>query len=297
MDHYLAETYWPGVYREAESSPTPKRRPFAELTEAFRAAESVEQLAGFAPRAQAELTGTADSHPCLSDRLAALGVATADALRVATRPLTVSAAERLLGATRPSLLARVDDEWRDRVCGEWADHYNESQAAKVRLAELDGAADRGVFDVDALLEHAELVDRFHGGEAALDLYHGVLERDPHNSVASYAVGRALLDRGDEAGLGYLDEAMAAEPKAILPACELAVAFLAERGQEATADVYRARARRRGSTRSNPRAPSANSSARARRSSRTACRRRLPAASRVASPPFAGSSAPTSPAAC
>jgi tetratricopeptide (TPR) repeat protein len=84
-------------------------------------------------------------------------------------------------------------------------------------------------------------EEFRDDDAALSLYQRILEESPDHAPAHFAVGRLLLERADEAGLGHLERAMALDPEAVLPACELAYRFLMGRGQPQQARPYYERA--------------------------------------------------------
>jgi Zn-dependent protease with chaperone function len=241
VDRYLGERYWPAIYAEAEAVASPTGRPFAGLADAFRSAGTADGLARFCRSVQTEETGTADTHPCLSDRLRALGVESSVALRDAQLPAAVSAATRFLGEAHGPLVERFDEEWLDGISDWWAAEHDEVATARARLVELDAAAAEHRLAGDELLERALLVERFRDPDAALPCYRAVLDWEPGNAVALYAIGHALLARGDEAGLRELDAAMAADPDCILSACELAAGFLAECGEREAAERYRSRA--------------------------------------------------------
>jgi tetratricopeptide (TPR) repeat protein len=191
--------------------------------------------------ALAERTGTGDTHPSLSDRLTSLGVQPLATVQRAATPVPESAADHFLGALREDLARRLDTTWHADVADWWADEHRDWQDAQARLSELDERAQRDGLGRDLMLEHAHLVERFRGEEDALPLYQAVLEREEQNAIANYSVGRILLASRDENGLRHLDRAMDADADATVPGCELAYAFLAERGRHTEADRYRARA--------------------------------------------------------
>jgi Zn-dependent protease with chaperone function len=237
---YLGESYWPSVYKQAQHVAVPVCRPYAELEDALQAGPSDEHVKRFSRAALILETGTADTHPSLSDRLAALGVeaeAAVEEARMAVR----SAAARLLGPSHGGIVERLDDDWQVGVSEWWAAEFRETQDAAARLADLDNRSGAGKLDVQEQLEHATLTDRIRGIEAAVPLYRAVLARNSRNAVANFAVGRALLVEGDETGIGHLDVALTEDPDALLPACELAIAFLCEQGRAREAEPYRARA--------------------------------------------------------
>jgi Zn-dependent protease with chaperone function len=238
---YLGEHYWPGVYGAARDSAQPPANPFVELSAAARSSRAGEVAREVMAAALAERTGTADTHPSLSDRLTSLGVEPLDAVQQAATAVSESAAEHFLGALRYDLAQRLDTEWHANVAAWWAEEHRQWQDAKTRLSDLDRRTQQDGLPRDLMLEHAGLVERFRGREDAYALYQSVLERDERNAIARYAVGRILLERGDEDGLRHLERAMEADAEATLPACDLAYSFLVERGRHAEADRYRARA--------------------------------------------------------
>ena len=96
----LSRHYWPGIYAEADRSPTPSASPFDGLLRPERR--------GFLPEASewlsqslARPTSTADTHPCLKDRVAAMRVSALPA------PVARSAAEALFGGSCRSSLATL----------------------------------------------------------------------------------------------------------------------------------------------------------------------------------------------
>lgn len=238
---YLGEHYWPGVYGAARDSAHPTANPFVELPATARSTRAGEAAQEVVAAALAERTGTADTHPSLSDRLMSVGANPLAAVQQAATPVSESAAEHFLGALRNDLAQQLDAEWHANVADWWADEHREWQDAKARLSDLDERARRDGLPRELMLDHAHLVERLRGGHVALPLYHAVLERDAQDAIANYAVGRILLEQRDETGLQHLDRAMDADADSTLPACELAYSFLAERGRQGEADQYRARA--------------------------------------------------------
>jgi Zn-dependent protease with chaperone function len=239
VSRYLDETYWPSIYREAESSPTPNVRPLDRLFAWFRSDRPSDALVPFAEAALERSTDAADAHPALTARLEAFGLRPSDAVREAATRSSASAAERFLGETSAALVARLDDEWCEGVADWWRVEHEGARSARARFEELE-RADAKELDAEALSEKARLMHHFHGREAALPAYRAALERDPANAVANYVVGEALLEAGDETGLRHLDRAMQEEPEAILPGSELAESFLVARGRADEAEHYRAR---------------------------------------------------------
>jgi Zn-dependent protease with chaperone function len=235
--HWLDSRYWPELHRGAERDPQPPRNAFTSLGRrlplgADAAGDEVIKSM------LAQETGTADTHPSLADRLQSLGVSGDEAVRAGLDRPERSAAAALLGEREHDLLARFDDRYRTDVETSWRQAHAEAQAARERYDALRSAP---AADADERVELALLTARFEGEEAALPVFESALQAEPEHPVASHWVGRARLQAGDGSGLDLLDRAIEHDPDAVLPSCEVAYAFLADRGETDRAHAYQHRA--------------------------------------------------------
>jgi Zn-dependent protease with chaperone function len=234
---WLGLRYWPELYRSAEREPEPPRNAFTSLGRqlplpADAAGEDALQAM------LAEQTGTADTHPSLVDRLDGLGVSDEDAIATGAERPERSAASALLGASEHDLLARFDERYQMDVDASWRQAHEEARAARERYDALRSAAPAGA---EERVELALLTARFEDEDAAVPVFESALEADPDHPVAAHRVGAARLQAGDPSGLELLDRAIEHDPDAVIPSCELAYAFLTERGKADRAEIYRARA--------------------------------------------------------
>ena len=206
---FLEERLWPAVYAHADELPSPDPvDPFEMLPE---------MLAKASEDCRHELLRLAlAENPGLEPRI--------------PEPPERSAAEELLGKAFPGLKARLAEMWRFEIAGWWNERYQYATAARKRLAQLE---DEG----GETWERAQLTEELEGAEAALPFYRSLVEQDLDDAPASFALGRALLARGDEAGLVHLDRAMEIVPEAAEPAGEHAFRFLIRTGREAEAEHY------------------------------------------------------------
>jgi hypothetical protein len=62
-------------------------------------------------------------------------------------------------------------------------------------------------------------------------------REGRPGLGRFAVGRLLLDRGDETGIELIRSVMDALPRTVIPGCELIIRHLLEVGREADARPY------------------------------------------------------------
>ncbi len=206
----LKEEFWPALYRQADRRAEPPA-PYTALRRAFRAGVAPDEAETWLHQALSKRTGSADTHPSLADRLAAL-----EQEQRLPPPVTESAADHFLGDAVEELTGRLDGAWQARAAGPWHKRY----------------------------ERARLTEEFGDGAGAPALYREVLRLDPEHAGARYALGRALLSRGDEDGVALIEGAMERDPDAILPGCRLIHAHLKRAGREEEAQVYRQRALRR-----------------------------------------------------
>lgn len=227
----LEERFWPGVRKLAGKQPEPVH-PYAQLPAVLGTAVEPALAQGWLSQALGQATGTADTHPSLSDRLAALG-------QQPRLPgaLEQSAAQALLGEQLPALVAELDSQWRSRVAEDWAQRYADVQEGEQRIEALRARAAAAPLSAGELFELARKVEELREEEDALPLYQQVLALDPSYFSARFNVGRLLLARGDAAGLDVLEEVMARDIHAVALGCRLAADFLEERGRLDEARAY------------------------------------------------------------
>ncbi|MDX6475695.1 MAG: hypothetical protein QOH95_1206 [Gaiellaceae bacterium] len=230
---WVEEGYWPDVYRRADDQAAPPATAFAPLADQIVEAPSYGNVRAVFKALVEEETDVTDTHPSLGERLAHLDVAPEAALDAATAPGRTSAAEAYLGPAKQSIIDAVDRYWAALIEPTWRRAHAEALTARQRLVQLDRAPKR---TADDELERASLTERFAGADASLELYRSLLG-GPNAAAAQFAIGRIMLERGDDGGLRLLDDAMEADPDAILPACELAIAFLVEQGREDETERY------------------------------------------------------------
>ncbi|GLC26817.1 M48 family metalloprotease [Roseisolibacter agri] len=229
----LDERFWPAVRAAIDDEPEPPHA-FARLRrDGVRTADDAAE-----PSLLAELLASStephDSHPCLAERLAALG----EPARLPPRTER-SAGEALLGARFDTLAAQLDDEWRAACAGPWRARHESVRRRRARLAALEA----GPPSADATFERATLVEALRGADEALPLYRAALDADPEHARAALAIGRLLLDADDEAGVPLVERALARDPALEGEGCALLERFHADRGREVEAHRWHTRATR------------------------------------------------------
>lgn len=235
---FLDEAYWPAVLGQAGGRPDPPF-PFREMEPALAAGPAAEPASAFLSRSLARKTGSDDTHPCVSDRLAAIGK---EARLPAPAPET--AARRFLAGSLEGFASRLDEAWREAIAGDWRERHARACEASRSLGELEALAAAGTLPADGSMRRAALVEEVRGDAAALSLYREIAAADENCAEAHHAAGRILLAAGDDRGIAHLEKAMELDAGCILDACDRIHAFLMSRGRETEALAYYDRGERR-----------------------------------------------------
>jgi Zn-dependent protease with chaperone function len=213
---YLHERYWPWVHSAARDVPQPAFGPFS----GFNAPNATELGTADAERwlaaALAQPTTCIDTHPCLKERLQALGAEAQLAL-----PAPGAAADRLLGERGASLANVFDARWREQVQPSWKQCYEQTQKKRARLTELRAQAASGPLATSDGIERAGLEEEVGEGPAcALALRRDLVAKDADSAHALFVLARQLLRQGDESGVGLMESVIQKQPDAIVAGSEL-----------------------------------------------------------------------------
>ena len=232
--------------RAAEDTPDPPRDLHRRLRAALQAAPPIAQAAAWISQAWRRPTDYSDTHPALADRLKALGWRP-DAAGASPPPPPPtegpSAAHMYLGEAEATIELEFDQRWARAALGPWKERYVRLTRARARLAELDARPDAALTP-DVEVERIGLCDALGDEPRAAALAQALLERAPDHTGARFFVGRAALLRGDASGVVGIEEAMARDPDAMLPGCELLFNYFMSQGDPERAERYREMAEER-----------------------------------------------------
>lgn len=232
LDHRL----WDWIGRQRETHAEPDLEPHATMGRTLPSAPEAADAERWLPQFLAIKTTLDDTHPSLSDRLAALG----QEPRIVP-PVERSAADAWLGKQHARFARQFDEEWRDRVGDHWRTYHADFTEARDRIAALEQKAKEGPLEEGEAWEQAELVEGRCGAEAALPLYVALARRFPDRPAARFHAGRLLLEAGDRSGIAHIEMSMDHAADAIIPGCGFIVAFLGRNGESEAAGPYRERA--------------------------------------------------------
>ena len=208
-------------------------------------------LSWYVPYFNACSLALARAQECEADRLAALDQIPdkPDAPEPPVRlprlrdPHEATAANYYLDAHATATREALDRQWADAVADEWNRKHQEMAAARARCQALSDKSATVGLSIDELWEYACQMEALESDAAALPLLLQLLAKQPDHASANLAMGRLLLAQNDQAGLPYLEKALAADPETVIPACRLASGFLERLGNHKESLRYRIKAQR------------------------------------------------------
>ncbi|HEX8623024.1 MAG TPA: M48 family metallopeptidase [Allosphingosinicella sp.] len=222
--------WWDQAVRDAGARP----RPFTDCANWLRDA-GTKATDRSLRRALFATTGLDDTHPCLVDRLGALG---ADA-RVPALPQR-SAADVLLGAAADRIAAEFDESWWRQVSGAVEEAREQRRREAEELRRLRELAAEAAPTREQRRREAELVASVEGEEASIPLYDALAEEDGEDVLSAWYAALYRLRSGDPAGAPMLESLGRRTPRFALASLEALLAHYEEQGDWDSADEARRR---------------------------------------------------------
>ena len=230
---FYAEEFWPRYVGGADKSPRPAMLPFAQFPIAVDMGIPRDDAQAWLGAALRRKTGLDDTHPCLKERLEALG----QAPRVPEKPVS-TAARALLEGHLAYVTKSLDDAWAADNLRSWKERFDEGVELKERAAQIAAKAKAGTaLNGDEWFFFGRAAERMGTPDKALDAYQRAIAVAPGHGEANLAIGSMLVKKRDDSGLPYLDRAIESGGETRWQACGLAVRYLREAGRDADAEAY------------------------------------------------------------
>jgi Zn-dependent protease with chaperone function len=215
--HYLQEGFSRQLDRQARESETPPTDVITQMLAALRQPLDPQTAQVWLGLILGEATDTDDTHPCLSDRLAAVGYPTPKSWT--PQPILCTAAEYYFSDRLADLAAELDLQWYESRKTAWLRQHQQAQYQREYLATLNLQATVKPLSLNEATSQAELTTELHGDLLALPFWQEILARSPNHGKANYHVGKILVNRGHYSGCVYLEQAIALDPDLVIPSCE------------------------------------------------------------------------------
>ena len=179
----------------------------------------------------AERSEWSDTHPALSDRLAALGK------KPHLAPPGISAGESLLGESWAAICAEFDAKWARENAFGWALEHFKLKHVTDKLTEVEPEVAE-VWPLENRLARAQAL-RNAQKEKGLEELRSLHEGSPSIPLVAFAYAEALLNEDDAAGVTLMAGALKNNPLYRLPGHERLLAYYERRGDTRQVDRCRA----------------------------------------------------------
>jgi hypothetical protein len=186
---WVAQYFWPTVYKMADGQPQPAVMPFASMRTVFKMGHDDWATQALLSAAWREESDLHDTHPCLRERV----VATGEKPKLPPR-METSAAEVLLGPAARRLADEFDQTWWQAEEKNWTSRHQYVQRSKQELQAF-AARPMATLALHELQQFALLKAEFDYPQAAKPVLEYLLDK-PGSPFAkpSYYYGRILLDK-------------------------------------------------------------------------------------------------------
>lgn len=206
----LDEHFWPQLFKRANHEPAPPGNAFVAMATSLRTPVDEEKSARWLKHAFLMETNTVDTHPCLRDRLKALGQLPAG-VEHGEFPKRIphpsqSAADAYLGTLGQHLAAEISAKWQASVHEAWAQRHKE--AVKLREQLHPTLPFTGSEPIESIWKRASALIDLEGDTDAQPLVLQVLEREPAHIGANFVRGRFLLKNDQPEGVAFIERAIA-----------------------------------------------------------------------------------------
>ncbi|CAM3883072.1 M48 family metallopeptidase [Mesobacillus thioparans] len=221
---YYYRDFYSELFEEcAKTNSVPQ--PYSNFAEKYRSLSEQKASQYYSEQLEAESYVT-DTHPCLKDRLSALG---------AEARLPESQQDSALDAffAYPGrVLNDFNKMWVDHNQDDWKEEIENFNDSKQRFEELSS---KQVATLEELLEKAFLTVEFNSLEAAIPLYEEIAEKhseDPRTAGALMTLGEHYLESSDtaEKGIQLINLAMSYDWELRLPGLDVLCGYYYETEQ-------------------------------------------------------------------
>jgi tetratricopeptide (TPR) repeat protein len=205
--------------------------PHSVMPRAFKAAQHQWARPDWLEQSLKRYAADDDTHPSLSERLAALDLEPSMPAHDPDRT-----ALRLFHPATPMLVKFFDDEWQQDTGPKWRKRHVEITEAKAKLTLLQDAATAELNDQE-VWEKALLLLEIDRDVDAMEVLEILLARGGEFPKAHLLMGRLLLDRGDDRCLQHLLLATEQDLELADEAGRAGYVYLIRRGREAEAKRF------------------------------------------------------------
>jgi Zn-dependent protease with chaperone function len=230
----LGEKFWPDIFSRATREKEPPANVLLALNETLKAGPASNDAARWLRQSFLLETNNVDTHPCLKDRLRAIGRLPVEIEngRFPESPPPVppeNAAEFFLGDHAGVVALKMSEDWQKAIAQQWATRHTQAQKLADEVAALETPADTPTTTAQ-IWEKARKLVELHGDGAAVTTLEQVVLREPKHAGANFILGRHYLQTDDPRGVAFIETAIAADATLAQMGCNLLYAHFNRTGQ-------------------------------------------------------------------
>jgi Zn-dependent protease with chaperone function len=232
---YLQESFQRDLTAQMRDRSTPPPDLVTQMLASIRQPLDPQLARRWLGLALGETTDTVDTHPCLRDRLAAVGYLEPPDWMPACLPQT--AAEYFFGDRSPNLLMDLDERWSNDNRSIWEKKHRYSRLQQEYLDLLTAKSHVVTLSLHEAIIRASLTQSAVDETAALPLWLDIINRDPERAIALYQAGKILASDRQQIGCDYLERAIALDPDLVICSCEEIYDFYLHQNNLELANIY------------------------------------------------------------
>jgi hypothetical protein len=225
---FLSDIYWARFLARVEEAPEPPYKPYSLLPRAFKILEKEPLRPQWLAEALRRYAAENDTHPSLTERLAALDISPQ-----VPPPATTSAALMTLGSAAQPAIDHCDDVWRAQNLAHWRRRHDQIREARWKLAEYE-QHDSSSLAPEDLWAKAGLLLSVQREEDAIASLRQLIARQSAHPDAHMLLAKLLLKYGEEQGLKHLLLASQQQAELTDEAATIGYEYLVSRGRKGEA---------------------------------------------------------------
>ncbi|MEO0885945.1 MAG: M48 family metallopeptidase [Cyanobacteria bacterium J06648_10] len=199
----LSKQFLPQIKEQSQTLETPPDDYVSSMLKALDLDLDPADLENWLTLHLAQRSDNASTHPCLSDRIAALGYTLPAPL-----PTTSRRATQLLGDQLEPLTQQLNQLWQKEQAESWRTFKQQHKQLLIRVESLKQKANPTTEERIKLVSMTYSLD---DKEAALPLVESLIRDVPTHPTVNYWMGYLLIQQENEEGIRYLESAIATDP--------------------------------------------------------------------------------------
>lgn len=233
-DALLKDHFWPGITDRSKTEQAPPLGVAASMASTFKAGLPEPDARRSLQKAFKIETNNSDTHPCLKDRLRAMGQLSDthpifELLEPPPAP-TITAAEHYLGTFAERVAEKLSLDWSEAIITQWQARHAKAKKLAEELEQIEAQLGDSA-NVEGLWKKASKILELHDDKKTLPVLDQILALNPKHAAANFVRGRYLLNQDDPLGLECLETAIENDPMVTRAACELMYGFYVRSGRK------------------------------------------------------------------